>query len=813
MAQFWYDLKHGWRTLSRQLAITTISVLTLAVGIGSSTVVYSWMQATLFHPLSGVPSGNELAVVETIMPSGEYHTSSYPDLRDYRAQNHVFSDMIGFEIVHSEFRGTSDTQAQRAWGQIVTANFFDVLGVSAERGRTFTTGENTGVGEHPVIILSDGLWRRRFAADPAIIGKTIDLDQHPFTVIGIAPRGFNGTFVGLAMDYWVPMMAQPQVLPGEDLEERHPTFVHMMGRLKPGATISQAQAEFSTIAEQLARAYPDSNKDVGVWVAPLWKAHYGGQQFLLPVLTVLMAVVLVVLLIGCVNVANLLLARANSRTKEIAVRAALGASRARLMSQLLAESLLLALIGGSAGLLAAGWGVSLLTYFLPPAHLPFHLDLGIDARVVSFALLLSLAAAFIFGFVPALEATKPQRFSALREVGRTTTASSHRSRLRSILVVSEVGLAVVMMISAALLARSLRNLSAANPGYDAENLHLYWIDLRSNGYNGAASQEFFDRLIERVRALPGVQSAASERWVPLWFEGRGWQPVTVEGYIPKANEFMGADYNVVGANYFATLKIPLVSGRDFTESDRSAAPRVVVVNQTMANRFWPDRDPLGRRINVAGEWRTVVGVARDIKYHSMQETPEPFLYLPGLQVGGTDDNILIRSTLSQGTLLRTLGEQVRALDPNVPILENDEVSALVHVSLFANRIAASLAGILAAVGLLLAALGIYGVISHGVARRTQEIGIRLALGAQRPEILGLIISQGMRPVFFGVVLGIAAGFGAGRLLESQLYGVPPADPITFISVSAVLAAIALLACLLPARRATKVDPIVALRYE
>jgi predicted permease len=807
------DLRFGARMLAKRPGFTVAAVLTLALGIGASTVVYSWTQAVLFHPLGAAKNSDQLVVAETLMPDGALHTSSYPDFVDYRAQQNVFTDMIGFELIGNIVRAGDETQGERTWGELVSGNYFDVLGVHAAMGRTFAPEEDGAPGGHPVAVISEGLWRRRFGADPLIAGKTMDFDKHPFTIIGVAPPDFGGTIVGLAVEFWVPMAEQPVVLPGESLTERHPTFVHMMGRLKPGVSVEQAQADLSTISAQIARTYPDTSRNTGVHVGPLYAASYGAQPLLRPVLTFLMAAVLIVLLIGCVNIANLLLARALSREREIAIRGALGAGRGRLMQQLISESMMLAFIGGAAGLMAAAWGINLLSLFLPPAHLPFGLEPAFNGRVLGFAFMLSVAAGVICGIVPALEASKPGLFNALKEGGRNSSMSRGRRRFRAALVIAEVTLAVVMMIGAGLLARSFRNLLNASPGFDGENVRLFAFDLRSSGYGGWKAQEFIDQLVEKLRAVPGVESASAERWAPLWFNGKGWAPATIEGYTPKPDEFMGIDFNVVGVNYFTTMKIPMVSGRDFAERDRRVAPASVIVNETMARRFWPGKDPVGHRVNFDGRWQTIVGVAKDIKYHAMQEEPESFLYMPLLQGGGTDANVLVRTRASTASMIPVVREQARLLDPSVAVLESDDVSQLTRVSIFAQRIAAALASVLGILGLLLAALGIYGVISYGVGQRTQEIGIRLALGAQREDVLRLVLNQGMRPVIAGALAGIVLGFGAARLLTHQLYGVQSDDPVTFAVVTAILCAVAILACWFPARRATKVDPMVALRHE
>jgi predicted permease len=815
MSTLFQDLRYGIRMLARNPGFTAVAVLTLALGIGGNATVFGWAQAVLLHPLSGVKDSDCFVAIETVMPGGgSYHTSSYPDYKDYRDQNHVFSGMIGTELIATNIKLPSEESAQRDWGLLVTENYFDVLGVGAVRGRTFHAADDHGAGSDPYVVLSYGFWQRRFGSDPNVIGKSIELNQHPFTVIGIAPKGFMGTIVGLAAEYWVPMMMQPEVLPGESLTYRAPTFIHMLGKLKPGVTLEQASAEMRTIAIRLQREYPDTNKDVGVYVCPLWKAHYGLQDYLLPVLAFLMAVVALVLLIACANIANLLLARATVREKEIAIRLALGANRPRLVRQLLAESLLLSLAGGLGGILVALWCSNFLGFFMPPAHLPIGLSLGVDARVLAFVIILAVCTAMIFGLAPALQASRPSLSETLKEGGRTSSSMGGRHRLREFLVIGETVLALVLLVGAGLLVRSLRSAETSSPGYNVDNVLLTAMDLRSIGYSDDQSAAFFGQLLDRIKTFPGVQSASLTRWVPLWFTGRGNTRPDIEGYTPEPNEDMDIDYNVVGPHYFSTMQIPVISGRDFKDGDRPGAPLVCVVNQTMARHFWPGQDPIGHRLNSWDRWWTVAGVVKDVKYHSMNEHAESFLYFPFLQLAaGTDANILIRTAGNPVALLGAVRQQVRALDPNATILESDNLRNLFNVSLFAYRTAATLAAVLGALGLLLAALGLYGVLSYSVSQRTHEIGIRMALGAAPGRVLALVIGQGMRLILLGLALGLAAALATTRMISSLLYGVTATDPLTFIAVSGILAVVALLACYVPARRAAKVDPIEALRYE
>ncbi len=809
------DLRFGLRTLLKNPGFTAVAVLTLAIGIGGNATVFSWIQGALLNPLPGVEHSEQMAAVETIMPSGEYHTSSYPDYRDIRDQNHVFSGVIGFELVGVDMSLRNDASPERVWGLIATENYFDLLGVHAATGRTFHQEANQALNSDPYIVLGDSLWKRLFGSDPKVVGRTIHLNGHLFTVIGVAPHHFYGTITGIDAQYFIPMMMQPEILPSEDLEQRSPTFVHIMGRLRPGATIAQAQAEMTAINRHLAEEYPNPNipKGVGICVAPVWKVHYGVQDFLRSVLAFLMVVALLVLLIACVNVANLLLARATVRAKEMAVRSALGAGAARLVRQLIVESLLLACAGGVGGIFLALWGVNLLAAFLPPAHLPIALGVNVDVSVLAFTLVLSLVTGLAFGLAPAWQISRANLNESLKASARTTGASAGDHRLRDGLVISEMVLATVLLVAAGLLLRSLRKAEQAGPGFNTNQLTLAAFDLSRNGYSDDRAVDYYDHLLERIRAYPGIESASLERFVPLWFTGRGYSTTRIEGQIPKPNEDMGIDFNVVGPDYFHVAQIPLISGRDFAEQDRSGAPKVVIINQSMANRFWPGQDATGHRLHIWGNWRTVVGVVRDIKYHRMNEPPESFIYLPQLQADGTDANILVRSQLPAAAVIGDIRAAAKSLDSKVQPLETDTLDQLLKVSMFANRTAASLASVLGVLGISLAALGIYGVLAYGVNQRIREIGIRIALGAQPSHVLRLIVGRGLYLAVLGATVGVIAASAITHWMGSMLFGVTATDPLTFAVVLLVVTAVATLAAYIPARRATRVDPMVALRYE
>jgi predicted permease len=807
------DMRYGLRMLAKAPGFAAVAVLTLALGIGGNATVFSWIRTVLLNPLPGIAHADQFIAVESVMPSGEYHTSSYPDYKDYRDRNDVFSDLIGFEMASVDMSLRNDAPPERVWGIIATENYFDVLGVPAAMGRTFHPVPNQGLNSDPYIVLGHGLWARRFGSDPKVLGRTVHLNGHPFTVIGVAPQNFYGTIVGINAEYFVPMMMQPQILPGEDMEERWPTFVHIMGRLKPGVSMTQAQAEMATLAADFQKEYPNAEKGVGVFLTPVWGAHYGVQDFLRSVLGFLMVVALFVLLIGCVNVANLLLARATSREREIAIRAALGASRKRLIRQLLIESLLLATAGGIGGVLLALWGTNLLTFFLPPLHLPVGLPLGVDRTVLAFTVILSLGTGVVFGLAPAWRGSRTELNQSLKEGSRASGAGSGTHRLRDLLVVSEMVLATVLLMGAGLLLRSLHIAEYKGPGFNSSHVTLAAFDLRATDYNGSQGALYFDHLIERIRAYPGIQSASMERYVPLWFTGRSYVGVEIQGYTPEPNEDMGVDCNVVGSDYFHTLQIPLMNGRDFAEQDRAGAPKVVIVNQTMANRFWPGAEAVGHQVHVWGEWRTVAGVAHDIKYHRMNEDPRSFIYLPQLQVDGTDANILVRAAIPTASVINDVRAAAKSLDTKVQPIETDDLEGLLHVSLFANRIAATLASVLGAVGMLLAAIGIYGVLSYSVNQRIREIGIRIALGAQTKDVLRLVVGHGLRLAVFGAAVGALVSILARRGMSSLLFGISTTDPMTFVVVLCVVTLAAGFAAYIPARRAMRVDPITALRHE
>ncbi|MEO8426417.1 MAG: ABC transporter permease [Verrucomicrobiota bacterium] len=805
------DLKFAFRQLVKNPGFTAVAVLTLALGIGANTTVFSWIQSVLLNPLTGVAESNRLLVIAPRHASGTVSdTASYLDAKDFGEHSEIFSGVIASQMMPISL--TVDKEPEWIWGQIVTANFFDVLGVRAAKGRTFLPEEETKPGGHPVVVISDGLWRRRFASDTNILGKTVVLNRHTFTIVGIAPSDFQGTMGGLAFDLWAPLMMYEQLMPGVDLRYRRARSLHTIGRLRSGLPLAQAQVAVTTLGKQWEEAYPEPNKNIGFTLFPLWKSPWGAQSVMLPLLSVLFAVTVLVLLIVIANVANLLLARATSREREMAVRLALGASRVRLVRQLLTESVLLALFGGALGIMFASWGIEIMRGLLPWTHLPLAFNIRLDARALGFTTLLALLAGIFFGLAPAWQSTRSNLFSTLKEGGRG--ASAQRHWLRSCLVATEIALALLLLIGAGLCYQSFQYARRMNMGFDPRNVVIAAIHLSVHGHGEKEGKIFYRRLLERLHDLPFVEAAGMANYVPLGPEGGPTTRVQVEGYVPQPNENMSIAFNIISPRYFATLRIPMVDGRDFTVRDDDTAPGAVVVNETVARRFWPGQSALGRRLKVWGDRTvTVVGVVKDGKYRRLGEPQQSFFYLPFDQFYEANMDVHGRTASNPLTMLDTVRREVRATDSAVQVWVATTLTDVISFAFFTQRIAASLLIVLGAVALLLAVIGIYGVMAFSVSQRTQEIGIRMALGAQRFDVIKLVFRHGFRLAAIGVIVGLVSAVAFTRLLSSLLLGVNAIDPVTFVGVPLTLMAVTLGACYLPARRATKVDPMVALRCE
>ncbi|MBA2339724.1 MAG: ABC transporter permease [Pyrinomonadaceae bacterium] len=811
----WQDARFSVRRMFKSPGFSLVAIVSLALGIGANTAIFSLVNTVLLRPLP-VPHSEQLVSVFPVAKDDSVQAFSYPTYVDFRDRNDVLSGLYvtRFAPMSLSREGTNE----RVWGYLVSGNYFDVLGISAAHGRTFLPEEDRTRLSHPVVVVSYGCWQRRFGADPSLVGKNIVLNNHNFTVVGIAPEGFNGSEIAYTPELWVPMMMQSWIEPGGNwLERRDTQNLFATGRLKPGVSAVQAQASLNLLAQQIGQEYPDTNEGQTITLTPPGLIHPILRGPVISFAGVLMGIVSLVLLIACTNLANLLLARATERRREIAVRLALGASRLRLVRQLLTESVLLSILGGVAGLLLALWAINLIAAFKPPIDFPLTLDLKLDWRVFGFSLLVSLLTGVLFGLVPALQSTRPELVPALKDA--TSQLGYHRSRLRSGLVVAQVALSLVLLIAAGLVVRTLQHLQTMSPGFEPDNALMMSVDVGLQGYDKVRGQQFYRQLIERVEALPGVRSAAVADFVPLSLNYNS-TDVYVEGQPPARGANVPTVMNAsVGSNYFSTMAIPLMQGREFGEMDKEDAPRVCIINEAFARRFFPGANPvesaIGKRVGrgTDGPFAQIVGVATDGKYFSINETARPFIYFPLSHSYSSNAILLVRTNSDPKRMIAPVRREVGMIDQNMPVYEVKTLTEHLGLSLFPARVAAVLLGSFGLLALALAAIGVYGVMSYSVAQRTREIGIRIALGAQPREVLKLVARQGVTLATVGLVAGLFASVVLTRLMSSLLYGVSATDAETFIAISLLLLTVILLACYVPARRATKVDPMVALRYE
>ncbi|HYV06905.1 MAG TPA: ABC transporter permease [Blastocatellia bacterium] len=827
------DLRYGIRMMFKNRSFTLVAIVTLALGIGANTAIFSVVDAVLLRSVPYPDAGRLVMLWSTMQSQGLAQSgSALPDYREWRDQNHVFEGLGGF--YYGDFNLSGERQEpERVQGAFVTPNFFSVLGVAPAIGRGFLPEEDQ-FGRHRVVLLSYGLWERRYAANPEIVGQTIDLGGEPCNVAGVMPQGMAFLDNTPPVELWRPISFPS----GDNMDSRNNHFVYLIGRLKPGVEIKEAQADASSIAANIEAAHPE-NDGVGAEVVLLSEQLTGDTR---TGLLVLLGAVGFVLLVACVNVANLLLARAASREKELAVRTSLGASRGRLVRQLMLESVPLGLLGGGAGLLLAMWGVDAIVTLLP-ATIPRFNRIGIDSHVLVFTFGVSLLTITIFGLLPAFQATKSDVREALGDGGRSVTAGRRRSRLRGVLVASEMALALVLLIGAGLMAQSFLKLRNVDAGFSPKNVLTMGIPLPESKYPVPATItspppvaiNFYDQLLARVAALPGVESAGVSTVLPLG-AGRGWGKFfSVEGRPAPASldQVPLVRFGLTSHGYLRAMGIAVRRGRAFTEHDTADSQQVAIVNETLARRFFADEDPIGKTIWMGPPEnllppdslapinrfvrRTIVGVVADVKGPSLEKSSNPEVLAPYLQSKGegwfNSLMLAVRTTTPAQNVIGAVREEVLALDSRQPITNVATMEERLSRSLSQPRFSTLLLGLFAFVALLLAAVGIFGVMSYVVTQRTHEIGIRMALGAQRFDVLKLVVGHGMRLTLIGLAIGLTASFLLTRVMSSLLFGVSATDPLTFVAISLLLAGVALAACYLPARRATKVDPMVALRYE
>jgi putative ABC transport system permease protein len=806
MESLFSDFRYAIRGIIKRPGFTAIAVITLALGIGANSAIFSTVNALLINPLPFPDQDRVVAIWDKNPSRGmEHNEVTVANYLDWRAQNQSFSH-LALERWWSTNLTAGDTP-ERVQGFLVTANFFDVLRVKPVRGRNFAEEENQP-GKDTVAIITDSLWQRRFGSDPNIVNKTITTNGIVRTVIGVLPAEFN---YPKGAEVYAPIALTPELM-----KSRQSHSYYVIGRLKPGVSLQNAQAEIDTITARLAAQYPETNVGLGATIYPIVADTV--RQYS-TALWVMMGAVGLVLLIACANVANLMLARASGRQKEIALRAALGASRWRIVRQLLVESLIIALIGGTLGVLIGVWGIDLLKASNPgeaAKYAPGWKHLGINLPVLFFTLGLSLFSGLLFGLAPALQVSKPELNDALKEGGRHSSSGSRR--LRSLLVISEVALSLVLLIGAGLLFRSFLAMLKTNPGFNPDGVLTMNLNLPVAKYkDDNARAAFFADLVQRVKTVPGVQSAAVVNYLPLGGANSS-DVFLVEGQPePKAGEENDGRYRVCTPDYFQTMGISILKGRPFTDQDRAGSKPVIIVNETLARRYWPNGDAVGKRMRFYGPldkapWMEVIGIAQDVK-HELNLPVTPDYYTPHAQDPWNAMVLVARTTVEPGSMAGSIRQQVLAIDKDQPVYGVYTMNEVRAISVTLYTFAFAMIAIFAAVALLLASIGIYGVMAFAVTQRTQEIGIRMALGARATDVLKLVITNGMSLAAIGIIAGLVGAFGITRLMASLLFNVSPTDLVTFALVTVGLLLVALLACYIPARRATKVDPLVALRYE
>ncbi len=806
------DLRFGLRMLGRDPGFSILAILCLTLGIGANAAVFSWVEGILFRPYPAVAHQERLlALTGTARGEAGAIALSWPDFADLQRSCTLFDSFFVSKITGTTL--SIGDRAERTIGSIVSENYFDAIGVRPILGRGFEPGEDSGRNAHPVTVISYQLWKGRFNGDPQIVGKTQRLNGVVHTIVGVAPQGFYGTFVGWGMQFWVPAsMEEVFEAGGYKLEDRGARWIEAYVRLKPGVTTGQAQQEISSVAKHLEVDYPATNRGRSVKLWALWQTPFNNAGTLLPTLEVMLAVVVFVLLIACANVGNLLMVRSFARRHEMTVRLAIGAGRGRIVKQLFTEALILAAFGAAGGLIVAHWCRHALVLLFPSrAGVAMHLPGEIDWRVLVLSAGVCLLATLLLGLVPAMQTSKIDLASALKAESAGVVGSRGRAWVRSGLVLVQVALSFVLLVGAGLLIQSLQKIRASSPGFSTHGVLFTAVDLVSAGYDAQRAKNFQDQLTDRVKALPGVESAAFARMTPLSYGSFSSTPISVDGYELPAEEQPTVQYNEVGPDYFATIGIPLVSGREFTRADDEGAALVSIVNETMAAQYWRGRNPIGERLQVKGRWMQIVGVAKDSKYQSVRETATPFFYVPRRQNFSLGAGLYIRTGLSPETVALALAREVHALDVNLSPYELITLQEQVDRSTSPQLVAATLVGVLGALALLLAAIGLYGVMAYAVSQSTRELGLRMALGAGASNLVQLVISRGLALMAGGVLLGAAVAFGLTRLLGNLLYNVSPRDPRAFGAAFSVMTVATLAACFIPACRATRTDPAEALR--
>lgn len=806
------DVRIALRQLRKNPGFTALAAMTLALGIAANATIFAWINATILDPIPGIRRTGPMIALQ--MGERSEHPSppfSYPDFVDLRAGVRSFSGMIGY---HDDWVSiTGGGKPQRIYGALTTADYFEVLGVRPILGRGFLPDLPNERLAAPEAVLGYGLWQSRYGGDPSIMGKTIEINLHPYTIVGIAPKGFHGCKTGLRADIWLPIGNDRQVWGSQRIEERGASWLNVLGVLKSGVTAMQAEHDLNLVMQRLVEQYPEPHQGATrITSDPLWRSPFGANVYLYGTLPTLLALAAVLLLLACANVANLLLVRTVSRRREFAIRMSMGANRWSLVRQLMVENLMVALLGGVAALLATMWTAGLLAVFMPGTTLPIELSAHVDGRVLAATILAAVLTAMVSGVAPALRAAGLSPAAVLKDESLSTTGGLHKSRLTGGLVVAQVALSLLLLTCAGLFVRSLQNAQKMNPGFDAENVFLVTFDLDPMGYSNERGSEFQRQVTEQVRALPGVESAVLADFSPLSFTIHS-DGVLPEGYVPRPHETIEVDRGKVGPGYLAAMRTPLIAGRDFTAQDNESAQPVAIVNQAFVNRYWPGQNAIGKRFKRWDSWYTVVGVAANGKYRRLVYDAAPLVLIPLMQRYDNEVILHVRTKGDPRAIRAAVEQAIHALNADLPLYNETTLKESMQMGNVFERIAVTFAGSFGVLALILSAVGIYGVVAYTTKQRTHEIGIRMALGAGRADVFGSVLRQGMRLTLAGLGLGFAVSLVATRSLRGMLYGIGSADWVTFATVGLILCAVALLACFVPARRAAAVEPMRALRTE
>lgn len=806
MSTLFQNLRYTLRGLTKAPGFTAVVVLSLGLGIGAVATAFTWVDFFLLRPFPLVRESNRLVGLHTEGPGGVEWSVSYPKYLQWRNGVKSFDGLVVFSMQQFSLR-VDDATPERVWSEVVSGNYFDVLGVHAARGRTFQADEEAQAAQ--AAIISRALWSRKFNNDPGVVGRRVTLNGQGFTVIGVAPSGFGGTVMGLGADLWVLVTTIPALSPGNtSLTSPGWQWLEALGRLRPGVTLEQARSDLRDATKRIGAEAGESVPTVAI-AKPIGQEGVG--QFIGPLIYTLLGIGGLILLIACANVANLLMVRGIQRGKEVGIRLAIGAGRSQLVRQLLTESFVLAVLGGLAGLLVAYWGQGAIAAVVPAMPFPIDLTTHLNIRVLGVTTVVACITALVFGLVPALRATRVDLVPVLKDENAPGTT---RPWGRSALVVVQVAFSLVALVSAGLFFRSNAKALGADPGFrDPEHVLIASTDLHLAGLRDSAGAVVRDRLLERLRTVPGVTRVSLTTKVPMTFWSNNSSSATVEGYTAARNENMSIMDAFVGPDYFETLGVRITRGRGILETDRTGAPKVAVVNDAFARRFWSNQDPIGKRIDMGWGWVTIVGTAADVKISTIGETPFAFVYHPHAQVHSSEFDLLLRTSVDPKSVIESVRRVFASVDANLPMLDPRTLRENMQSSLFVQTTASRLLGGLGFVALLLASIGLYGVLSYTVRQRTKEIGLRVALGAATSSVVGLVFRQALRLIVAGLAVGTILAFGVGRLVSGQLYGVSPSDPITFVAIASLLCGVAVLASLLPARRATRVDPLVALRNQ